>query len=57
MVREARALEQMLLLTRGILCSNLLAIDALHGQAFVVFCKQVSVGDTEDAIPAKWAWW
>ena len=28
----------MLLLARGILCPNLLAIDALNRQAFVVFC-------------------
>lgn len=38
---QARALEQMLLLARGVLRSDLLAIDALDRQAFVVFCGTV----------------
>jgi hypothetical protein len=53
MVREARALEQMLLLAGRILRSNLVAIDALHRQAFVVFCTHVSVGDMGHATPAE----
>lgn len=41
MVLEARTLEQVLFLTGGVLCTDLLTVDALHRHAFVVFCKCV----------------
>jgi hypothetical protein len=40
LVLEARTLEQMLFLARCVLCSDLLAVDALDRQAFVVFCVE-----------------
>ena len=46
-VCEARALEKVLLLARGILCSDLMTVDTLHGETLVVFCKQVSVDDEQ----------
>lgn len=33
MTSQARAFQQMLLLTRSVLCANLLAVDTLHGEA------------------------
>ena len=52
MVREAGALEKVLLLARSILRSDLLTIDALHRQALVVFWKHVSFGDVRPAAVA-----
>lgn len=52
MVGKAGALEQVLLLARSILRSDLVAVDALHGQALVVFCKPVSVGEVGYAASA-----
>jgi hypothetical protein len=34
---KARALEQMLLLARGVLRADLLAVDALDGETLIVF--------------------
>jgi len=45
MVCETGALQKVLLLARRILRADLLAIDALHREALVVFCKRVSFGD------------
>lgn len=41
MVLETRTCEEMLLLARSVLCTDLLAIDALHGHALVVLCEGV----------------
>lgn len=43
---KVRALLQVLLLTGSVLRSDLLAVDALHGQAFVVFCTSGAVSMT-----------
>jgi hypothetical protein len=37
---QAGAYEKMLLLTGGVLCSNLLAVDALYRHAFIVLCVE-----------------
>lgn len=37
MTAETGTLEEMLLLTRGVLCPDLLAVDTLHGKTLIVF--------------------
>jgi hypothetical protein len=37
---QAGAYEKMLLLTGGVFCSNLLAVDALYRHAFIVLCVE-----------------
>ena len=39
-VLQAGTLEKVLLLTGGVLCSNLLAVDALYRHAFIVLCVE-----------------
>lgn len=58
MVCKAGALEKVLLLARSVLRADLLAIDALHREALVIFCKPVSMSDVRQAAIAecKYRW-
>lgn len=44
---KPRALEQMLLLARGVLCANLLAVDALDGQTLICGSGQYGLAVTK----------
>ena len=41
MVLETRTLEEVLLLTRSVFGTDLLAVYALHGHAFIILCDDV----------------
>jgi hypothetical protein len=53
MACKAGALEKVLLLARSILRADLLAIDALHREALVIFCKPVSMSDVRQGAIAE----